>query len=69
LLDRRLFAALLAVLVIGCAKHDPVRPAPNEPAPDFSLVDQNAHSATAGQAVSPRQHLHQVSAWYFAWAT
>lgn len=68
--DRRLAAAVLLVLLVGCGQHhDPVRPAPGQAAPDFSLIDQNPNSATSGQAVSPRQYLHKVSAWYFGHAT
>lgn len=37
--------------------------------PDFSLKDVNATSATFEQAVSPRDHLMKVSAWYFGHAT
>tara|TARA_B100000029_G_C17415015_1_gene902159 strand:+ start:451 stop:708 length:258 start_codon:yes stop_codon:yes gene_type:complete len=37
--------------------------------PDFHLTDVNATSATTGQAVSPRDYLQQVSAWYFGHAT
>jgi len=37
--------------------------------PDFSLVDVNPNSASAGLVVSPRQDLHKVSAWYFGHAT
>ena len=67
---RRSAAALVVAALMGCGRHhDPVRPDPNQPAPDFSLVDQNPNSATAGHAVSPRQYLHKVSAWYFGHAT
>jgi len=64
---RRLAAAatLLAALT-GCSKHDnPTRPPADQAAPDFSLVDQNPNSATAGKAVSPRQYVNKVSAWFF----
>lgn len=45
-------------------------PAPNADAlPDFSLTDVNANSARFGEAVSPREYLGQVSAWYFGHAT
>lgn len=37
--------------------------------PDFSLTDVNPNSPTSGQAVSPRDYLEQVSAWYFAHST
>lgn len=37
--------------------------------PDFSLTDVNANSPTSNQAVSPRDYLEQVSAWYFGHAT
>jgi hypothetical protein len=36
---------------------------------DFQLPDENPHSATFGQTVSPRDHLEQVSGWYFIKAT
>ena len=36
---------------------------------EFSLIDMNVRSATAGQAVSPRQFLGKVSAWYFGHST
>ncbi|MFO0586412.1 MAG: hypothetical protein U0441_02670 [Polyangiaceae bacterium] len=40
-----------------------------EMVPDFSLVDMNAASPTAGQAVSPRDYQAKVSAWYFGHST
>ena len=36
---------------------------------DFSLIDVNANSSRYGEAVSPRDYLGQVSAWYFGRAT
>ena len=39
------------------------------PMPDFSLMDVNPNSPTKDQAVSPRDYLQQVSAWYFGHAT
>jgi hypothetical protein len=39
------------------------------PLPDFALSDVNPASGTFGQAVSPRDYLQQVSAWYFGHAT
>lgn len=37
--------------------------------PDFSLIDENATSPTAGDPVSPRDYLTKVSGWYFGHAT
>lgn len=64
----------LALAVIGCSDDDPTGPAtgPGPGAgvvPDFSLPDVNPTSATFEQAVSPRDHLEQVSAWYFGHST
>ena len=39
------------------------------PMPDFSLTDVNPASTTAGQPVSPRDYLQQVSGWYFTHST
>ncbi len=36
---------------------------------EFALVDQNATSERHGEAVSPRDYLDQLSAWYFGAAT
>jgi len=72
-IDIRRLAAAATVLAMlaGCfgKKDDPVRPPADQPAPDFSLVDQNPNSTTAGKPVSPRQYLGKVSAWYFGHAT
>ena len=38
-------------------------------APDFSLEDRNPGSATSGLPVSPRDHLGNVTAWYFLRST
>jgi hypothetical protein len=64
-----LVPALLALLVvIGCGDDkDPIPP--GDQVPDFSLTDVNPNSATTGQAISPRDHLGHVSAWYFGQAT
>ena len=44
-------------------------PEPTEPnddaLPDFSVADVNPGSARYGEAVSPRDYLGQISAWYF----
>ena len=63
-------ASLLLLLVVGCSrdKPNPVRPIVG-PKPDFSLLDMNPNSASLGQAVSPRQEMGKISAWYFGHAT
>ena len=40
-----------------------------EPLPDFSLTDENLSSDRYGDTVSPRDYLHQVTAYYFGAAT
>jgi hypothetical protein len=63
---------LLASLVLGCGEDDPAKPVvldPNEPVPDFSVLDVNPNSSTTGQPVSPRNYVGKVSAWYFGHAT
>jgi hypothetical protein len=64
-------ALLLAcALVSGCKDDKPTAPpVVLDPVPDFSLADVNATSATADQAVSPRDYLQRVSAWYFGHST
>ena len=47
----------------------PARAAPAGIVPDFALKDVNSTSATYDAEVSPRDYLHQVSAWYFGHAT
>jgi hypothetical protein len=69
----------LALGTAGCgcssAGSDTVAPFGNATAPladravDFTLVDQNPASATAGQWLSVRQQLGTISAWYFGDAT
>lgn len=45
-------------------------PEPSDEAlPDFSVADVNADSARYQQAVSPRDYLGQISAWYFGRST
>jgi predicted small lipoprotein YifL len=70
-LRRLAAAAVLLAALAGCFGHkdSPTRPPADQPAPDFSLVDQNPNSTTVGKAVSPRQQLNKVSAWYFGHAT
>ena len=36
--------------------------------PDFTLTDVNSASLRAGQGVSPRDYLQQLSVWYFGHA-
>jgi hypothetical protein len=68
-----LFAAVAALLVLGCSKDkgrliDPGDGNDNV-APEFSLLDVNDTSTTAGEHVSPRDQLGRISAWYFGHAT
>ncbi len=39
------------------------------PMPDFTLPDVNPNSATYGTSISPRDHLGEVTAWYFGHST
>lgn len=72
-----IFAAILVLLLAasaglfpGCGDDEPTQPDPiSGQVPDFSVQDVNPNSLTYSQAVSPRQHLGKVSAWYFAHAT
>lgn len=74
-MDIRFARPLLIVMLlafVGCGGDDenPTGPGPGAgPVPDFSLKDVNPTSATFDQAVSPRDHLMKVSAWYFGHAT
>ena len=56
-------AVLLASLALGCASNI------GDVAPDFSLTDVNPSSATYDSAISPREKLDKVSAWYFGHST
>ncbi len=61
---------LSLALAAGCAATSgPGGLAPDMAAPDFSLVDQNPTSASYDQAISPRDHLDRISAWYFGHAS
>jgi hypothetical protein len=61
--------ALSLALTVACAGSDPGGAADLEgPGPDFALQDVNPASPTVGEPVSPRDHLDQVSAWYFGHA-
>ena len=65
------FALAVIPGLSGCSgDDDPVNPGPGAgQVPNFSLKDVNATSTTFDQAVSPRDHLEKVSAWYFGHAT
>lgn len=67
----RILLPLLCTLVLfsACSDDDPVNPGVTGQVPDFSLMDVNPTSATFDKAVSPRDHLEMVSAWYFGHAT
>lgn len=41
----------------------------DEALPDFSLADVNLNSLRYREAVSPRDYLGQISAWYFGHST
>ena len=58
---------LVAATVGACAA--PTRTVPEGEVPDFSLTDVNETSSSYNQAISPRDHLGGVSAWYFGHAT
>lgn len=58
----------LILLAAACGKED--KPTgPSGVVPDFSLVDVNPNSPSSSRNVSPRQELHNISAWYFGHAT
>lgn len=66
-------SALAALVLFPACKDEtfepPNGPGPTGVVPDFALVDVNPNSQTSGQTVSPRNHLGQISAWYFGHAT
>ncbi len=62
-----LLASALALLAVPSASSSVSGRA--DMMPDFALEDVNSTSSTFGQLVSPRDHLRQVSGWYFATAT
>ena len=64
----------MALIASGCDKSDPVKPATPPPVTgsvvaDFHLPDVNPNSTTHGEMVSPRDHVGQISAWYFGHST
>ncbi|MEN0063905.1 MAG: hypothetical protein AAGA48_17260 [Myxococcota bacterium] len=62
---------MMAVALLGCAVDDDIVDftRQGEALADFSLVDENATSPTAGQAVSVSDQRGRVSAWYFGHST
>ena len=58
-----LLAGALLLVGAGC------KALPDDPMPEFQLVDLNPGSSRAGQTISPRDYLEQVSGWYFIHAT
>ena len=56
------------LLALAACEDDPVAP-PSGLVQNFNLRDENPNSFTAGDDVSPRQHIGQISAWYFGHAT
>lgn len=69
----RLYASLVFLLVLaacgGSSSAPPGDVDVGELAPDFALEDVNSASPTALEAVTPRDYLGKVSAWYFGHAT
>ena len=63
------FLAPLFALLLTAAPAPPMGPNPDEMVPDFSLADVNPTSTRFGEAVSPRDYLNRISAWYFGSAT
>jgi len=61
-------AALAAGLLLP-ACDDSGSGGPPGPMPDFQLQDVNPQSVSYNTAVSPRNYLTYVSAWFFGWAT
>ena len=64
-----LLCTLLFAGLLGCSDDEPTAPPIGEIVTDFSLTDVNATSATVSQAISPRDYLEKVSAWYFGQST
>lgn len=61
-----------AVLLMGCPSGSVSEgndDSSADPMPDFALPDINPASARFNQAISPRDYLGEVSAWYFGHAT
>jgi hypothetical protein len=67
--------AALALVGCGSSSSEAASPGGGTPVavgalvPDFSLLDVNPSSPTAGHLVSPRDYLKSVSAYYFTHTT
>ncbi|MEO0603004.1 MAG: hypothetical protein AAF211_16315 [Myxococcota bacterium] len=63
--------AVLALIVVGCTPDDPTvdLARAGETLPDFTLVDVNPTSPTAGEPVAVSDQRGSVSAWYFGHST
>jgi len=63
--------ALVAIALSACGPvADSGATAPlDETVSDFLLDDLNPHSPRAGDAISPRDYLGEVSGWYFIHST
>ena len=61
--------ALAALALAACSDDSSPGVEPPVPMPDFTLTDVNPTSPSADEAVSPRDYLQRVSAWYFGHAT
>ncbi len=53
---------------LGNTPEEPLEPS-DEALPDFSAVDVSVDSARYQEAVSPRDYLGRISAWYFGHST
>ena len=61
---------LFGLIVAGCNGSSPAPGnGPQDPVPDFALMDVNPTSTTFNQAVSPRDYTGRTSGWYFGSAT
>ncbi|MBI4566194.1 MAG: hypothetical protein HY716_16030 [Planctomycetes bacterium] len=56
-----------AILLPSCGRDSEDASLP--PVPDFALLDVNPNSARFDEAVSPRDYMGLVPAWYFGHAT
>ncbi len=63
--------ALFSAGFVSACKNDTPTASSDEPvmAANFSLEDVNDSSMTFGEAISPRDYLGSISAWYFGHST